>query len=77
MRERYDRTFDALPLVPLDPPVFRRAARLRASHGLKTPDALHLATALEGGCEALWTNDDHLHRAAGDFVRVVGRTAGA
>jgi predicted nucleic acid-binding protein len=77
LRESYDRTFDALPLVPLDPPVFRRAARLRASHGLKTPDALHLATALECGCEALWTNDDRLRRAAGDFVRVVGRTPGA
>ena len=38
--------------------VFDQAAQLRASHPkLKTPDALHLATALHHGCAEFWTND--------------------
>ena len=45
--------------------VFARALGLRVQHGLKTPDALHLATALHHGCTELWTNDDRLRSAAG------------
>lgn len=44
---------------------FDRALRLRAQHGLKTPDALHLAIALQHGCNEFWTNDDRLNQAAG------------
>ncbi|WP_082674133.1 type II toxin-antitoxin system VapC family toxin [Thiohalocapsa sp. ML1] len=49
--------------------IFVRAAELRASHGLKTPDALHLATALHHGCDAFWTNDTRLNMAAGGLAR--------
>ncbi len=45
--------------------IFARALDLRAKHGLKTPDALHLASALHHGCTELWTNDDRLKVAAG------------
>jgi len=44
---------------------FDRALQLRAQHGLKTPDALHLAVALQHGCNEFWTNDDRLSKAAG------------
>ena len=44
--------------------VFHQAAQLRAQYGLKTPDALHLATAQYHHCTALWTNDDRLRSAA-------------
>jgi uncharacterized protein len=44
--------------------VFHQAAQLRAQYGLKTPDALHLATAQHHHCTALWTNDNRLHSAA-------------
>ena len=37
-----------------------RAAQLRAEHGLGTPDAIHLATALECGAEVFVTNDRDL-----------------
>jgi hypothetical protein len=40
--------------------VFRRAAEIRASGNFKTPGALHLAAAVEGGCTAFLTNDTHL-----------------
>jgi len=48
--------------------IFDRACRLRADHGLKTPDALHLATALHYGCDEFWTNDDRLSRVAGGIA---------
>ena len=40
--------------------VYREAAHIRAEFGIKTPDALHLATARQHGCTELWTNDDRL-----------------
>jgi len=40
------------------------AARPRASFGLKTPDALHLARAQRHRCTELWTNDGCLARAS-------------
>ncbi|MDR1430565.1 MAG: type II toxin-antitoxin system VapC family toxin [Propionibacteriaceae bacterium] len=48
--------------------VFEQAARIRADHGLRTPDALHLAIAKAGGCTALWTNDDRFAKAAAGFA---------
>ena len=56
--------------------VFAHALALRAHHGLKTPDALHLATALHHGCTEFWTNDDRLKAAAGALaVNVLEATA--
>lgn len=36
---------------------YDEAARLRAEYGLRTPDALHIATAMAHGCQEFWTND--------------------
>ena len=55
----YD-AFFALPeliVAPLDRAAFDRAASLRATMGLKTPDALHAGAALASGCDEIWTND--------------------
>lgn len=50
--------------------VFARASELRAAHRIKTPDALHLAAALVGGCTDFWTNDDRLANVATGHLRV-------
>jgi uncharacterized protein len=50
---------------------FDLATELRAEHGLKTPDALHLAAAIMGGCDEFWTNDERLAKAAEDRLRIV------
>jgi uncharacterized protein len=47
---------------------FAHATALRAIHGLKTPDAMHLATALQHGCVALITNDNRLEKVQVDLV---------
>jgi predicted nucleic acid-binding protein len=41
--------------------ILRRAAQMRAiMPNLRTPDAIHMATALESGCPYLVTNDRHI-----------------
>jgi predicted nucleic acid-binding protein len=56
---------------PFVRPVFNLATELRARHGLKTPDSLHLAAALHMNCDAFWTNDRRLQRAAGEQMRLM------
>ena len=51
-------------LLDMPEQVYLLAAALHARFSLKTPDALHLATAQFHGCQALWTNDDRLASAA-------------
>lgn len=46
-----------LLLVKVDAAVLRLAAQLRATTNLKTPDAIHAATALATGCTQFITND--------------------
>lgn len=40
------------------------AAQLRAAYKLKTPDAIHIATAIDFGCDVFITNDDRLKKVA-------------
>jgi predicted nucleic acid-binding protein len=47
----------------------RAAAQLRAATGVKTPDALHLVSALTTGCKTFLTNDRRLPRVPG--LRVI------
>jgi predicted nucleic acid-binding protein len=49
-----------LDLVDLDRTLLRGAAQLRATYGIKTPDALQLAAALRKSCTAFITNDRRL-----------------
>ena len=46
-----------LRLVDLDRGVLRNAALLRATLGMKPPDAIQVAAALAAGCPAFVTND--------------------
>lgn len=63
LAKRYEVGLGQLVLLEMSERVFMDAARLRAQHGLTTPDALHLACALVHGCDALWTNDERLTKA--------------
>lgn len=61
----YEEFLAAQNWLRIDDSTFDQALQLRAQHGLKTPDALHLATALQHGCNEFWTNDDRLNKSAG------------
>ena len=49
--------FPNFELVPLSRDILFEAAALRAEHGLRTPDAIHIATAIKSGASAIVTND--------------------
>lgn len=63
--QAYEQALAGQLWLSIDDAVFARALGLRAEYGLKTPDALHLATALHHGCTEFWTNDNRLTTAAG------------
>jgi len=67
--EKYAAVFAELTMLDIDAPAYLHAAELRAATpGLRTVDALHLATAQLGGCTQLWTNDRRLAAASGIFA---------
>lgn len=56
--------------------VATEAARLRATHGYKTPDAIQLATALSGRASHFVTNDDNLASVSGIQILALKRMIG-
>ena len=58
---RYREFFESFPnleVVPIGTSVVEVASDLRAVHNLRTPDALHLGTAVHRGVDAFVTEDD-------------------
>ncbi len=55
--ERLLAVFPNLSLLAVDQSIARLAADLRAECGLRTPDALQIATAMESGAQVFITND--------------------
>jgi predicted nucleic acid-binding protein len=47
-----------ISLVPISQTILKSAAQLRATTNLKTPDAIHAATALDVGFTLFLTNDN-------------------
>ncbi len=72
LAERYERLLTGsrgIRLTELSRDQLRAAAQLRATTGARTPDALHLASALTAGCKTFLTNDRRLPRVSG--LRVI------
>ncbi|EDZ66905.1 hypothetical protein NOC27_232 [Nitrosococcus oceani AFC27] len=66
--DEYELLLEAFPnltLCPIIRPVLHSAGLLRARFGLKTPDALILATGLENGATCAVTNDRNWRRFDG------------
>jgi uncharacterized protein len=70
---RYETFFGAqrFQLVDVSPMVIERATDLRVKHGFKTPDALHLATAIIVGADVVLTGDQQFERCTEVSVEVV------
>ena len=58
-------------IVALSRVVVDRATEIRASYGFRTPDAIHLASALESNCDLFLTNDHRLDRFPDIAVQIV------
>jgi predicted nucleic acid-binding protein len=64
-----------LTCMPIDRHVLELAAQLRASYQLRTPDAIHAATALRSGCSQFVTNDPQFRKIPGLLVSVLSEIA--
>ncbi|WP_390622264.1 type II toxin-antitoxin system VapC family toxin [Euhalothece natronophila] len=61
----------SLQLISISQEILRNAAQLRANYNLKTPDAIHVATALKENCTLLLTNDVQFRRVTGLSVTIL------
>jgi uncharacterized protein len=70
LESKYRQWFESVVVFPVTREVFTEAARLRADFpSLKTPDALHVATAFHHRCDELWTNDERLSALGLNIIR--------
>jgi predicted nucleic acid-binding protein len=73
--DKYRQWFEKVEVLPVGRDAFRQAARLRADFAsLKTPDAIHLATALHNNSDEFWTNDGRLNHIAPTLVKDITTT---
>jgi predicted nucleic acid-binding protein len=66
-----------LACIPISRQVLEAAAQVRATFGLKTPDAIHAATALIEGCTLFVTNDVGFRRIPSLNVAILSEIAAA
>jgi predicted nucleic acid-binding protein len=71
--DRYEQFLTGTEMVVLevDDPVIEKATDLRARLNVKTPDAIHLASAIVAGASALLTGDQALARCTDVAVEVM------
>ena len=59
-----------LTSVPVNAAIAAKAAELRASYNLRTPDAIQVATAIDAGAKAFITNDVRL-KSVGEITVLI------
>jgi predicted nucleic acid-binding protein len=64
-------TNDRFQLLPVSQTIAESAARLRAHYNMRTPNALHVATALDALCDGFLTNDNGLKRVTAINILVL------
>jgi predicted nucleic acid-binding protein len=64
-------SYPNLELLPATMQVMELASDLRARYNLKTPDAIHLGTALCHGARAFVTNDEQMRQVGAEGLEVL------
>ena len=59
-----------LTILEVSTEISMEAARLRARYGLRTPDAIHGATALLGQADGILTNDKNFNHLANEGLNI-------
>jgi predicted nucleic acid-binding protein len=72
-REMFE-SFPHLSMLPVDTGVAEIASDLRAAHKLRTPDAIHLATALRAGAAAFVSQDGRLQGIRPQGLKILALT---
>ena len=65
LAKRYEKALASYRVVELNTPIAVLAAQLRGPFGLKLPDAIQVATALDIGADALVTHDRDFSKVRG------------
>ena len=60
--EKYRNFFHKIEMIELNSDIATLFSKVRADYGIKTPDAIQLASAVYSGCKLFATNDDQLKR---------------
>lgn len=68
---RYDAVLGKTRVIEITAPIIERATELRAKNGFRSPDAIHLATAIDCGADVFLTGDASLARCTGITVDVL------
>ena len=70
LQSLFESFFKTQKMLEMTVEIYDKAAQLRADfNSLKTPDALHLATALHHNCDEFWTNDNRLNSVVPSLVK--------
>jgi len=62
-----------LVTLPVTTDIAEIAAKVRAEHNLRTPDAIQIATAVHAGCSHFFTNDERITRVREIEVMTLSR----
>ncbi len=68
-------TFPHLFLINLDEAIIEKSAELRAHYGIKTPDAIHIATAIVSGANFFVTNDRRLKKVKEMKIKLLSESS--
>ncbi len=67
----YDAAFAKTRLIEVSEAIIERATEIRATYGLRSPDAIHLATAIDVSADVFLTGDGALARCSEIAVHVL------
>jgi predicted nucleic acid-binding protein len=62
----------SVSVLPVDRQILINAARFRIDLRIKLPDAIHVATAVAGGCDIFLTNDRRIRLPSGLELHTLG-----